>query len=877
MRWLHRGSTAALLVALCLVAACGSDPDYRPTHTGGTKKLGEKCIATNDCIFGLECSGRGVCANPGDPGTTQEGKDCSTYVDCLRYLTCAAWGKCIISGGTNKEGQACLSHDQCTKELVCSGAKTCAKRGSKGAADYGDACTAPSDCTMGLVCVSGKYQGLDFWAGAACKGKDTGPVRALFRVPRTGKKVNEFSALPSPNDIRKKDGKVYVADHPNPKGSIPSPRGEVVADLLKVISEDVTGYALNGTVFLRTSSAINFKTLTQTGKNATLQFINITKGSTGYGKSVAATTMYANSSRGKYICENSISVRPRVGSPLSPKQIYAVMLRRGLKDGAGNAVIQDDDFKVMLASSAPSNADLKKAWDAYKPLRTYLTDKNIEPGTVLSAAVFTTMDTRGKVAKFRNVVASQGPDPKLKNEMRCDGKLASPCADPNYPTHTCPAHPDPAHDEVQATIELPRFQSGTRPYTAAKDGGGVSYDASGNPFKVNTAKVCVSMTIPKAPMPQNGWPVVIYAHDTDGHYRTYVENGVAKNLRTVTDPVTPANTSKNAVISIGGVLNGPRRGSPGKTKGLFFNPANMRASRDNVYQGMADLMQVVRVIKKLDWQKSQSPTGNRITFDPKKIRFFGHGQGAVVGMPFVASDPDVQSVALAGVGGYLIGSLLEKTKPINVAGTVYLAMADPFVGSNHPVLNLMQLAYDEVDPLNYAMPLFRKTEAGMSPKHVFMAMGLGDGYTPLGTQKALAWVMNLRQMKQEAQRCGDKVCSGSETCSNCSGDCGSCLSTTDCGDGTCASSKGETCRNCPGDCGSCPPEFSVEAAPVKGNVLKPGKKVTAALVQYVGDGTYDDHFVVFRDPDAKHQSSYFLGSANWDPAGTPTIPKSTNY
>ena len=51
-----------------------------------------------------------------------------------------------------------------------------------------------------------------------------------------------------------------------------------------------------------------------------------------------------------------------------------------------------------------------------------------------------------------------------------------------------------------------------------------------------------------------------------------------------------------------------------------------------------------------------------------------------------------------------------------------------------------------------------------------------------------------------APRCGDGACNGTETCSSCSGDCGSCAPR--CGDGTC--SGGENCSSCAGDCGTCP-------------------------------------------------------------------------
>jgi Divergent InlB B-repeat domain len=46
--------------------------------------------------------------------------------------------------------------------------------------------------------------------------------------------------------------------------------------------------------------------------------------------------------------------------------------------------------------------------------------------------------------------------------------------------------------------------------------------------------------------------------------------------------------------------------------------------------------------------------------------------------------------------------------------------------------------------------------------------------------------------------CGNGVCSGGETCSNCPSDCGNCVV---CDDGVC--NGGETCTSCPSDCGNC--------------------------------------------------------------------------
>jgi hypothetical protein len=238
----------------------------------------------------------------------------------------------------------------------------------------------------------------------------------------------------------------------------------------------------------------------------------------------------------------------------------------------------------------------------------------------------------------------------------------------------------------------------------------------------------------------------------------------------------------------------------------------------------------------------------------------------------LAYEPDVASAVLSGAGGYLAASVLDKTKPVNVAGALRLAMADPRVNLHHPMVNLMQLVYEEVDSVNYGRALFSSPVSGVGRKSIFLGMGMNDHYTPPLSISALAYVMRIRRVTQDAARCGDKVCTGSETCVTCSQDCGQCLSGGTCGDKTCEKDKGETCRNCPTDC-TCYKTFSEVAAPVKGNEGPGTAPVTAAMVQYVShDGSYDDHFVLFQEPTGKIQANHFLGSGVWNKDHVPTIP-----
>ena len=870
MRRLTRFLQHVLLTTSLLGLALGCEEKDPYVVSDGGVGAGEPCTASVDCRPGLVCSGYGTCKKLGEDGTNGIDKRCATYVDCQRDFTCDVTKWSCVTPGKGAAGETCKGHQDCGKGLVCSSELKCAELGGAGAKANGTKCDKTTDCVLGLVCVEDKCLSPSYWAGATCAA-DSGTFRALFELPRS-KKTTEFYRLPFPNDIRKKSGRVDVSGHPDPGLSLPTQYKDVVKNFYAAINKDVTGFGLNTAVLLRMSHSFDLNSLTLIGLNPTVQFLNIDKKSTGYGKGVGMT-MFATTARGKYICQNVIALRPNIGSPLMPETTYAVLLRRGIKTKAGKEAEPDTDFSLMLKPGEPMDAEEKTAWQAYKPLRDYLKDKSIPPKTIIGAAVYTTMDPRARLSRLRAQVQAKMATPQISGLTICDGSKTSPCDDAKTKTHVCPKATSGYYHELQGSLEVPVVQKGTRPYKKVDDLGYIEYDSEGKPVIQEKEKLCVSITIPKgATMPAAGWPVVVYAHGTGGHYRSFILNHTAEMLSDVQDKTGGTDKAAFAMISIDGAMHGPRSKSADNPEDLFFNLLNPRASRDNVLQGAADKFQLLRLLKDFSLDDKTSPTGKAIKFDAKNLYFFGHSQGTVEGLPFLAFEPDVRGAVLSGAGGYIMGSFLEKEKPRNIAGMIKLVAADPHLGTTHPLLNLLQLFYEEVDGLNYARAMFNTPVTGVDPKHVFMSKGVADSYTPGGTTDALVWAMGMRKVQQDAQRCGDGKCTGTETCKSCGSDCGECSTSAYCGDGKCGS--GETCRNCPNDCPSCPLIFPTDKPPVKGNIYKSGAvKYTAGMVEYASDGTYDDHQVIFRHPAAKAQCSHFLGSAVWDKDGVPTIPE----
>jgi pimeloyl-ACP methyl ester carboxylesterase len=268
----------------------------------------------------------------------------------------------------------------------------------------------------------------------------------------------------------------------------------------------------------------------------------------------------------------------------------------------------------------------------------------------------------------------------------------------------------------------------------------VEYDASGKPKVQGSEDVCFSLTLPETTMPENGWPVVIYAHGTGGNYRSHVSEGISSELSAVAlDDGTEVDF---AVVGIDQVLHGTRAQADVADPGpLVYNFGNPRAARGNFLQAAADNFTLVSLLKSWSVDAGESPTGEAFKFDPARIVFIGHSQGGTSGALALPREPDVGAAVLSGTGGGLALSLIYKTSPVEVKAGVEIAIQEDGVGSGHPVLNLVQMYFGPVDPLVHATLLFYEPLPEVGPINVLHTYGLDDSYTPPQTIEELASAM----------------------------------------------------------------------------------------------------------------------------------------
>lgn len=832
LRVLRSAAPLLLLVA----GACGDGATSGGFDTTAGVGIGGACDDRNLCRNGLSCVAS-VCEAA---GTTKDGDPCTIGAECASgvcgpsILTGTGAKPATCSGaGAGAEGDSCGGDADCGKGLRCGfdGTGMFPKCVKEGAGDVGAECASSLACRQGLVCTAGRcatplipeasagkgvppyVPGPDAWQGAKCDEPKKGDVTAQFQVPRPGDAPHEdFYRLPFPNDAArdKSTGKVSFASHPHdPKPAMGFDAVKLYLDALE--AEPFGNYA---TTYFRFDGEFDFDTVRVAEPELQTRIVDLTAGPT-FGERQAIGVFVTNG-RNRYICPNYVAVRPALANPYKAGHTYGVIMKKGVqscpnRDGGkcsgGTPAKQHPDFAAMLGGSKPSDAALGDAWDAYQPLRDWMTKEKLAADDLLVATVFTVGDPARVATKLETSVKA-ATAPAAEGWVKCDTGVASPCAQADEKEGRACGAASADFDEWHALIDVPVFQQGQAPYL--KDGGAMATSGSGPITPVRTEKVCMAVTVPKGTPPAGGWPVALYAHGTGGSFRSHVTDGTAKALSSV--DLGSGTSVRFAVVGIDQAQHGPRRGdSKLHPNDLFFNFANPQAARYNALQGAADQHALARFF-------GASPTipdgASGVKLDGSKLVYWGHSQGATHGALFLARDTTVKGAVLSGEGGSLMDALLTKTKPVNIKDALWLALSEAGPSSVdvwHPVLSLLQSWIDPSDPMELAAATVRvpgATAGSSTIRSVFQPFGKDDTYTPWEVQATFALAAGLAYVGPEVDP-KDLL-------------------------------KGRS------------------VASIEGNVTEGAAKATAAFRQYAPPSGRDGHFVAFDVDQARTDAAKFL-------------------
>lgn len=278
------------------------------------------------------------------------------------------------------------------------------------------------------------------------------------------------------------------------------------------------------------------------------------------------------------------------------------------------------------------------------------------------------------------------------------------------------------------------------------------------PVKNTTLALPVLMTVPNAnsghSKPTAGWPIVIFQHgitrnrtDMFAIAGTLASQGYAAvaidlPLHGITDPTNPFFHNQLLSGSPAAALITAERtfdldfsnnttGAAGPDNKIdssgsyFINLTSLLTSRDNLRQGVADLLSLRRALA------TMNISGGTSDFDTSRVSYVGQSLGSIVGTDFmaVAQTPNtyVQNAVLNVPGGGIANFLVASPAfgPRIIAGLGQVGV-HPGTSDFDTFLAVTQTVIDSSDPINFAF--------ATANKNLLLQEVVGDGANGLPDQ-----------------------------------------------------------------------------------------------------------------------------------------------
>jgi hypothetical protein len=552
---------------------------------------------------------------------------------------------------------------------------------------------------------------------AGCTPETTHPdppeVVSRFTVP-TGPYGRQFLDVPWPCDVD------VAVDGTRNMDAFPNPSDAAMLEEYRLYVATGRGWSLNGAIFLGFGGPLDPATLPANPSETLLsgspvQLLDVDPASPEQGtRYPLRLRWYAQATDA--LPAHALVALPVLGFPLRPGTTYALVVTRPVTGARGGRVDPSPDLAALLSVGSPQDARLTRAHQAFQPLRSRAAALGITLAEVVHATVFTTVDPWPQMDAARGRVVAGAPYPVSAWTRPAD-----------HATHT-------GYDVYEGLVTLPQFQAGTPPFTTF-DGvlGGFVSDQGGVPTVQRQEALKFALTVPRGPAPAGGWPLVVMAHGTGGDYRTGIGDRYGDEAAWLT-------RAGCAGVMISQPLHRTRQGYREGTEELAtFNFLNPRAGTDNWRQSALESVALLHSLDSFTVPAEVSATGAPIPFKTGSKLFFGHSQGGLTGAIMAGVAEGLHLAVFSGAGGGFAESLLEKKEPNDIAALLKVVLGLPeetVLDEFHPVLSLVQLVGEGVEPLNAARRFF--SHGREAAPHLLVLSGLVDQYTPPRTHGPLA-------------------------------------------------------------------------------------------------------------------------------------------
>ncbi|WP_154222186.1 Ig-like domain-containing protein [Marinicella rhabdoformis] len=423
--------------------------------------------------------------------------------------------------------------------------------------------------------------------------------------------------------------------------------------------------------------------------------------------------------------------------PLQEMTTYMAVLTNGIKDSDGNAATPDQQYFISKRTSPLVDAN----GNSTDPLLDNATAQGLEGLRQLTNSqeyaasqvginpddivLSWTATTQSITPVMSAVKAISGPGQSVMGPSGANTSLigGAGIADIYVGTMTTPYYLE-APTAANPTAALTgRWQAAPGPYMPPFDAFGLDPSSThvtvAKPIPVANSieNIPVLMTVPNAASgmtkPAEGWPVVIFQHgitqdrtnllaiaDTMASLG-YVVVGIDLPLHGITDPTNPLYIENSPFAPISNErtfdMDLDQDGVIDSSAAHYINLTNLLVSRDNIRQGVADVLTLTHTIPLMDIDMDGSPDLNAAN-----VSFSGLSLGAITGVNYLALNPDVQSGFLSAPGGGITNFLIASPSfgPSILGGLAAIGVNPGTTEFNLFVL-ATQTSLDSADPINF--------------------------------------------------------------------------------------------------------------------------------------------------------------------------------
>jgi hypothetical protein len=384
---------------------------------------------------------------------------------------------------------------------------------------------------------------------------------------------------------------------------------------------------------------------------------------------------------------------------------------------------------------------------------------------------------------------------------------------------------------LTGTITMPQFQTGTEPFN---HGGLFMLDGNDVPQKQGDMTIPLNITLPKRAMPAGGWPLYQFFHGSGGLSSGIVDLGPSPDSSDMPEP----GKGPGYVVALHGIA-AASAAMPVNPERLvnandyaYLNINNLAAFPHTFQQGVFEQRLFTDALLALHVPQAtlagctgiSTPTGDYF-FDATKLVAGGQSMGGMYTNMVGAVEPRFGALVPTGAGGYWNLMILD-TMTVPGAREILataLGVDDRTLTFDHPAMEVMALAWEPAEPFVYMARLARLPLDGRPVRHVYEPVGKDDSYFQTNVYDGAALAYGNQQAGTEVW----PTMQDSLALDHLDG---------------------------------------LLTYPVKAN--EDGH--TRVVVQYMGDGIVDPHYL-YRQLDAvKHQYGCFLESYLRD--GVPTVP-----